>query len=88
MPRRLNQQEIINRLARYGFTITEPNFQYRNNKQRIRVHDDIMDRDRVTTINNLQQLIRRGRIDFFTHSIEQTRQRSHFQTLMHSHARS
>ena len=110
MPRRLNQQEIINRLARYGFTITEPNFQYRNNKQRIRVHDDIMDRDRVTTINNLQQLIRRGRIaevdpflhalnrtdtstltlpnTFFTHSIEQTRQRSHFQTLMHLHARS
>ena len=75
MPRRLNQQDIINRLARYGFTITEPNFQYRNNKQRIRVHDDIMDRDRVTTINNLQQLIRRGRIaevDPFLHALNRT----------------
>ena len=75
MPRRLNQQDIINRLARYGFTIIEPNFQYRNNKQRIRVHDDIMDRDRVTTINNLQQLIRRGRIaevDPFLHALNRT----------------
>ena len=75
MPRRLNQQDIISLLARYGFTITEPNFQYRNNKQRIRVHDDIMDRDRVTTINNLQQLIRRGRIaevDPFLHALNRT----------------
>ena len=48
MPRRLNQQDIISRLARYGFTITEPNFQYRNNKQRIRVHDDIMNQQPST----------------------------------------
>lgn len=75
MPRRLNQQEITDRLARYGFTIIEPNFQYRNNKQKIRVHDDIMDRDRVTTINNLQQQIRRGRIavvDPFLHALNRT----------------
>ena len=58
--------------ACHGFTVIEPNFQYRNNKQRIRVRDDIMNRERTITLNNFQSLIRRGRlpeVDPFLHAL-------------------
>ena len=72
MPRRLTNNEIVSRFGRYGFTVIEPNFQYRNNKQRIRVRDDIMNRERTITLNNFQSLIRRGRlpeVDPFLHAL-------------------
>ena len=40
MPRRLNSDQVRQRFNQYGFTILDPNFQYRNNKQQIRVRDD------------------------------------------------
>ena len=72
MSRRLTNNEIVSRFGRYGFTVIEPNFQYRNNKQRIRVRDDIMNRERTITLNNFQSLIRRGRlpeVDPFLHAL-------------------
>ena len=75
MPRRLSTNEIISRFARYGFTVIEPNFQYRNNKQHIRVRDDIMNRELSITVNNFSCLIRRGRlaeVDPFLHALNRT----------------
>ena len=75
MPRRLTNNEIISRLGQYGFTVIEPNFQYRNNKQRIRVRDDIMNRELSITLNNFQSLVRRGRlpeVDPFLHALNRT----------------
>ena len=75
MPRRLSTNEIIRRFARYGFTVIDPNFQYRNNKQHIRVRDDIMNRELSITVNNFSCLIRRGRlteVDPFLHALNRT----------------
>ena len=41
MPRKLTTGQVRQRFAQYGFTVIDPNFQYRNNKQQIRVRDDI-----------------------------------------------
>ena len=82
MPRRLSTNEIISRFARYGFTVIdygftviEPNFQYRNNKQQIRVRDDINNTERNITVNNFSCLIRRGRlaeVDPLLHALNRT----------------
>ena len=72
MPRRLSTNEIISRFARYGFTVIE---QYRNNKQQIRVRDDINNTERNITVNNFSCLIRRGRlaeVDPFLHALNRT----------------
>ena len=75
MPRRLNSDQVRQRFAQYGFTVIDPNFQYRNNKQQIRVRDDINNTERNLTLNNLSALIRRGRlaeVDPFLHALNQT----------------
>ena len=75
MPRRLNTEEVRQRFAQYGFTVIDPNFQYRNNKQQIRVRDDINNTERNITLNNFSALIRRGRlaeVDPFLHALNQT----------------
>ena len=75
MPRRLNSDQVRQRFAQYGFTVIDPNFQYRNNKQQIRVRDDINNNERNITLNNFSALIRRGRlaeVDPFLHALNQT----------------
>ena len=75
MPRRLTTEQIRQRFAQYGFTVVDPNFQYRNNKQQIRVRDDINNTERNITMNNFSALIRRGRlaeVDPFLHALNQT----------------
>ena len=62
MPKRLSTEQIRQRFAQYGFTVVDPNFQYRNNKQQIRVRDDISNTERNITMNNFSALIRRGRL--------------------------
>ena len=75
MPKRLTTEQIRQRFAQYGFTVVDPNFQYRNNKQQIRVRDDINNTERNITMNNFSALIRRGRlaeVDPFLHALNQT----------------
>ena len=75
MPKRLSTEQIRQRFAQYGFTVVDPNFQYRNNKQQIRVRDDINNTERNITMNNFSALIRRGRlaeVDPFLHALNQT----------------
>ena len=75
MPRKLSSDQVRQRFAQYGFTIVDPNFQYRNNKQQIRVRDAINNTERNLSMNNFSALIRRGRIaevDPFLHALNQT----------------
>ena len=75
MPRKLTTGQVRQRFAQYGFTVIDPNFQYRNNKQQIRVRDDINNAERNITLNNFSALIRRGRlaeVDPFLHALNQT----------------
>ena len=44
MPRRLTLEQVRERFSRYGFTILDKNFVYRNAKQQVRVRDDITNR--------------------------------------------
>ena len=71
MPRRLTLEQVRERFSRYGFTILDKNFVYRNAKQQVRVRDDITNRIEDVTIDALQKRINRGRVvevDPFLHA--------------------
>ena len=75
MPPRLSADTVRRRFSRYGFTILDPNFVYRNAKQHVRVRDDITNRTESITIDALQKRINRGRaveVDPFLHALHRT----------------
>ena len=75
MPRRLTLEQVRERFSRYGFTILDKNFVYRNAKQQVRVRDDITNRIEDVTIDALQKRINRGRVvevDPFLHALHRT----------------
>ena len=75
MPPRLSADTVRRRFSRYGFTILDPNFIYRNAKQHVRVRDDITNRTEEVSIDALQKRIKRGRVvevDPFLHALHRT----------------
>ena len=75
MPPRLTADSVRQRFSRFGFTILDPNFIYRNAKQHVRVRDDITNRTEEVSIDALQKRIKRGRVvevDPFLHALHRT----------------
>ena len=47
-----SQEDYVRRMfEEYGFTVTAPNFKYRNEGRRIRVHNDILNKTQHRSVS-------------------------------------